>query len=226
MGDDDWRKPQIGVASSWNEITPCNLSLDRLAKQAKVGVRGGRRVPARVRHHLGLGRHLDGPRRHALLAGVARGHRRLGRDGVSGRATRRGRPAGGVRQVDPGHADGGGPARRGDGVPVRRVDAARALQRPRRHHHRRVRGGRGVPGRPDHPRRGRRDRAGDLPGRRRLRRHVHRQHDGLGRRGARHVAARQRLAAGARLPPRRPTPSARGRPRLRWSTPASPPGRS
>ncbi|GAB2918748.1 dihydroxy-acid dehydratase [Rhodococcus aerolatus] len=38
MGDDDWRKPQIGVASSWNEITPCNLSLDRLAKQAKVGV--------------------------------------------------------------------------------------------------------------------------------------------------------------------------------------------
>ncbi len=38
MGDDDWRKPQIGVASSWNEITPCNLSLDRLAKRAKVGV--------------------------------------------------------------------------------------------------------------------------------------------------------------------------------------------
>jgi dihydroxy-acid dehydratase len=38
MGDDDWVKPQIGVASSWNEITPCNLSLDRLAKAAKVGV--------------------------------------------------------------------------------------------------------------------------------------------------------------------------------------------
>ena len=32
MGDDDFAKPQIGVASSWNEITPCNLSLDRLAK--------------------------------------------------------------------------------------------------------------------------------------------------------------------------------------------------
>jgi dihydroxy-acid dehydratase len=39
MGDDDWVKPQIGVASSWNEITPCNLSLDRLADAAKVGVR-------------------------------------------------------------------------------------------------------------------------------------------------------------------------------------------
>jgi dihydroxy-acid dehydratase len=32
MGDDDWAKPQIGIASSWNEITPCNLSLDRLAQ--------------------------------------------------------------------------------------------------------------------------------------------------------------------------------------------------
>ncbi|MFO7961933.1 MAG: dihydroxy-acid dehydratase [Nitriliruptoraceae bacterium] len=39
MGDDDWSKPQIGVASSWNEVTPCNLPLDRLAKQAKEGVR-------------------------------------------------------------------------------------------------------------------------------------------------------------------------------------------
>jgi len=38
MGDDDFAKPQIGVASSWNEITPCNLSLDRLAKAVKNGV--------------------------------------------------------------------------------------------------------------------------------------------------------------------------------------------
>jgi dihydroxy-acid dehydratase len=38
MGDDDWVKPQVGVASSWNEITPCNLSLDRLADAAKNGV--------------------------------------------------------------------------------------------------------------------------------------------------------------------------------------------
>ena len=38
MGDDDWVKPQIGVASSWNEVTPCNLSLDRLAEAAKTGV--------------------------------------------------------------------------------------------------------------------------------------------------------------------------------------------
>ncbi len=38
MGDDDWVKPQIGIVSSWNEITPCNLSLDRLAKASKQGV--------------------------------------------------------------------------------------------------------------------------------------------------------------------------------------------
>lgn len=38
MGDEDFDKPQIGVASSWNEITPCNLSLDRLAKAVKEGV--------------------------------------------------------------------------------------------------------------------------------------------------------------------------------------------
>ena len=38
MQDEDWVKPQIGIASSWNEITPCNLSLDRLAKASKQGV--------------------------------------------------------------------------------------------------------------------------------------------------------------------------------------------
>ena len=38
MTDEDFVKPQIGIASSWNEITPCNLSLERLAKAAKEGV--------------------------------------------------------------------------------------------------------------------------------------------------------------------------------------------
>ncbi|MDO3646233.1 dihydroxy-acid dehydratase [Nocardia mangyaensis] len=45
MGDEDWVKPQIGVASSWNEITPCNLSLDRLAKAVKEGVHAGGGYP-------------------------------------------------------------------------------------------------------------------------------------------------------------------------------------
>jgi len=45
MTDDDWSKPQVGVASSWNEVTPCNMSLERLAKRAKDGVRAGGGFP-------------------------------------------------------------------------------------------------------------------------------------------------------------------------------------
>ena len=39
LGDDDWVKPQIGIASAWNEVTPCNVSLRRLAAASKEGVR-------------------------------------------------------------------------------------------------------------------------------------------------------------------------------------------
>ncbi len=45
MGDDDFAKPQIGIASSWNEITPCNLSLQRLAQASKEGVHAGGGYP-------------------------------------------------------------------------------------------------------------------------------------------------------------------------------------
>ncbi|MEO7557095.1 MAG: dihydroxy-acid dehydratase, partial [Acidimicrobiales bacterium] len=45
MTDDDWGKAQVAVASSWNEVTPCNMSLDRLAKRAKVGVRDAGAYP-------------------------------------------------------------------------------------------------------------------------------------------------------------------------------------
>ena len=60
MGDDDFAKPQIGVASSWNEITPCNLSLDRLAQAVKEatgrelvieGTRGNALLPREPRDH-------------------------------------------------------------------------------------------------------------------------------------------------------------------------------
>ena len=45
MGDGDWDKPQVAIASSWNEVTPCNLPLDRLAKAAKEGVRAAGGFP-------------------------------------------------------------------------------------------------------------------------------------------------------------------------------------
>jgi dihydroxy-acid dehydratase len=45
MTDGDWDKPQVAVASSWNEVTPCNLPLDRLAKRSKDGVRAAGGYP-------------------------------------------------------------------------------------------------------------------------------------------------------------------------------------
>jgi dihydroxy-acid dehydratase len=45
LGDEDFAKPQIGIASSWNEITPCNLSLQRLAAASKNGVHAGGGYP-------------------------------------------------------------------------------------------------------------------------------------------------------------------------------------
>ncbi len=45
MTDDDWSKSQVGVCSSWNEVTPCNMPLDRLAKRSKEGVRAAGGYP-------------------------------------------------------------------------------------------------------------------------------------------------------------------------------------
>src|SRR5580698_1231822 len=45
MTDDDWDKPQVAVASSWNEVTPCNMTLDRLAKRSKEGIRAAGGYP-------------------------------------------------------------------------------------------------------------------------------------------------------------------------------------
>src|SRR4029450_8103992 len=45
MTDDDWDKPQVGVASSWNEVTPCNMPLADLAKRSKDGVRASGGYP-------------------------------------------------------------------------------------------------------------------------------------------------------------------------------------
>ena len=45
MTDDDIRKPFVGVASTWNEATPCNVHLDRLAHRVKEGVRGAGASP-------------------------------------------------------------------------------------------------------------------------------------------------------------------------------------
>src|SRR6266704_1399902 len=45
LSEDDLTLPQVAVASSWNEVTPCNLHLNGLAGAAKEGVRQAGAVP-------------------------------------------------------------------------------------------------------------------------------------------------------------------------------------
>ena len=45
MTDDDWVKPQIAIANAWNEVTPCNMTLRKLAEHAKDGVRAAGGFP-------------------------------------------------------------------------------------------------------------------------------------------------------------------------------------
>ena len=180
MTDDDWGKAQVGVASSWNEVTPCNLPLDRLAKRAKEGVRRRRRLPARVRDHRGQRRHLDGPRGDARLPREPRDHRRLRRVRDARRAARRARHVRGLRQEPAGDADGGGAAQPADRVPLRRLDHAGPVQGPGARHRERVRGGRRVRGRDPHRERARRDREAGVSHRGLVRGDVHGEHDGVG----------------------------------------------
>ena len=169
-------------------------------RPARAGGREGRRRGRRQEHDFRddhrLRRHLDGHARHAVLARLARGHRRLDRDDRRRAGLRwRGRDRR-LRQEHAGLPDGARASRPAVGVRLRRHDPT--WRRTARH---RV----GVRG-------GGRARAGcDLsdrellevertvdPGSRQLRRHVHRQHDGFGHRGARHES-RQQLGAGGRV---------------------------
>ncbi|HRB03020.1 MAG TPA: dihydroxy-acid dehydratase [Ilumatobacteraceae bacterium] len=45
MTDDDWVKPQVAIANSWNDVTPCNMTLRKLAEHAKAGVRAAGGFP-------------------------------------------------------------------------------------------------------------------------------------------------------------------------------------
>ncbi len=201
MGDDDWVKPQIGVASSWNEITPCNLSLDRLAKSAKEGVHAAGGYPLEfgtisVSDGISMGHegmHFSLVSREVIADSVETVMMAERLDGSVLLA--------GCDKSLPGmlmaaarldlasvflYAGTTLAGKIGDRDNITIIDAFEADRRLR--------------ARARDARRSRCDRAGVLPGRRRLRRHVHREHDGLGRRGVGHVDARFGRAAGARSP--------------------------
>ena len=206
FSDADFAKPQVGIASTWSNLTPCNMHIDELARLAAAGRRSRGRQGGDLQHHHRLRRHLDGHAGHALFAGVARGDRRFDRDGGRRAGLRR---RGGHRRLRQEHAglpDGAGaprPARRSSST------AARSGPAPEQTRHRLgVRGGRRLCA-------GARCRSSELKFVERtrdsrprlLRRHVHGQHHGLGDRGAGHEPAEQ---LGAR---RRLEPKARGLPR-------------
>ncbi|MEK4368288.1 MULTISPECIES: dihydroxy-acid dehydratase [Paenibacillus] len=43
--DEDFKKPMIGIASTWSEVTPCNMHINDLAVQAKLGARNNGGAP-------------------------------------------------------------------------------------------------------------------------------------------------------------------------------------
>ena len=158
---------------------------------------GRRRHAARVHDDHRHRRHRHGACRHEVVAGLARGDRRFRRtDGARPLLRRAGRPRR-MRQVAARHDDGDGPAERAVGVHLRRLDSARPLQGQGRDGAGRLRGGRQPLRRADVGRGPARTRVRRLSVGRVVWRPVHRQHDGLRRRGDRPGAARLVRRAGA-----------------------------
>ena len=151
MGDDDWRKPQIGVASSWNEITPCNLSLE----PAGQGGQGRRARGAAGSRWSSAPSRSPTASRWATTACTTRWSRARSSPTPSRRCSA---PSGSTARVLLAGCDKSLP---GMLMAAARLDVAAVFlyagstlpgrsRRPRRHDHRRVRGGRRVPRRPDH----------------------------------------------------------------------------
>ena len=180
--DDDLAKPLVGVATTWIETMPCNLNQRRLAEHVKEGVRAAGGTPMEFNTI-------------SVSDGVS-----MGTEGMKASLISREVIADSIELVVRGHlldglvclvgCDKTIPAA---AMALGRLDVPGVILyngtiypgvykgRARRHGRQGVRGDRRVPGRQDQPRRAVRDRERRLPGRRRVRRPVHRQHDGHGR---------------------------------------------
>jgi len=71
FGDADFGKPQVGVASTWARLTPCNMHIRELAEDAVAGVDGAGGQERAFQYDHRLGRHLHGLARNALFARLA-----------------------------------------------------------------------------------------------------------------------------------------------------------
>ena len=137
------RQPQIGVASSWNEITPCNLSLARLAEAVKRRSAAGGYPLEFGTISVSDGITMGHQGMHFSLVSP-RGHRRLRRDGHDGRRLD-GRSCSPAATRTCPAADGHGPARPRQRLPLRRHDHARLASKARTSTSSNLRGRRRLP---------------------------------------------------------------------------------
>ena len=158
----------------------------------------GRRHAGRVQHDRGLRRRLDGNRGHARVPRLARGDRRLDRARGPGAPPRRPGLRRRLRQDEPGGRHGPLPPRPPRSRALLRHDRPGDLPRAGSDDPGGLRGDRRPRGRAPERRGSARARVGRVPGRRRLRRPVHRQHDVGGARVPRHLACRPQRHPGAR----------------------------
>ena len=62
-------RPLIGIVSSYNEIVPGHMHLDKITEAVKAGVRMAGGTPIDVSRHCRLRRHRHGAHRHEILSG-------------------------------------------------------------------------------------------------------------------------------------------------------------
>ncbi len=129
---DDFRKPQIGVASTWSMVTPCNIHIDQLAVSVAQGINEAGGKARGLQHHHHLRRHFDGHRGDEVFPRVARSDRRLHRDRGGLRRLRRHRGHRRLRQEHAGLPDGPGATESSRDLRLRRHDSARRLPRQSR----------------------------------------------------------------------------------------------
>ena len=140
--DEALSRPTIGIANTWTEAMPCNFHLRGLAEHVKEGVRAAGGTPMEFNTV-------------AVSDGVT-----MGTQGMKASLVSREVIADSIElmargyQFDaivalcacdktiPGLRDGAGPPRHPLGGPLRRLDRARPLARPRRHDPRHLRGDR------------------------------------------------------------------------------------
>ncbi len=127
------RKARSASLRTWSMVTPCNMHIDQLARQAEAGVNAAGGEGGHLQHDHHFRRHLDGHRGDEILARLARSDRRLHRDGDGLRRVRRARGDRRLRQEHARLPDGHGAAEPAQRVRLWRHDSARL-------HHRRARG--------------------------------------------------------------------------------------